>query len=67
MCALPTVLKAFTLKELLSFLPPSEAGLLLEEAGYFVGESVLSEARSWFHLKPVDPVGRDSNHGFDFA
>jgi hypothetical protein len=60
------VLKAFSLKELLSFLPPSEAGLLLEEAAYFVGESVLEEARNWFHLGSVDPVGRERNHGFDF-
>jgi 2-polyprenyl-6-methoxyphenol hydroxylase-like FAD-dependent oxidoreductase len=61
-----TVLKAFTLKELLSFLPPSEAGLLLEEAAYFVGESVLEEVRGWFHHS-TDAVGRDRNPGFDFT
>ena len=61
-----TVLKAFTLKELLSFLPPSQAYLLLEEAAYFVGESVLSEARRWFHLGNDQPERKDVNPGFNF-
>jgi 2-polyprenyl-6-methoxyphenol hydroxylase-like FAD-dependent oxidoreductase len=61
-----TVLKAFTLKELLSFLPPSQAHLLLEEAAYFVGESVLSEARHWFHMDRNQPVSKDVNQGFNF-
>lgn len=61
-----TVLKAFTLKELLSFLPPSQAHLLLEEAAYFVGESVLSEARHWFHLGTNQTKDKDVNQGFNF-
>lgn len=61
-----TVLKAFTLKELLSFLPLSQAYLLLEEAAYFVGESVLSEARHWFHLGTKQPENNDINPGFNF-
>jgi hypothetical protein len=62
-----SVLKTFTLKELLSFLPLSESGLLLEEAAYFVGESVLSEAREWFHIGGHPPASRDRNSGFDFS
>jgi 2-polyprenyl-6-methoxyphenol hydroxylase-like FAD-dependent oxidoreductase len=62
-----TVLKAFTLKELLSFLPPSQAGLLLEEAAYFVGEEVLSEVRHWFHLGGGQSGSRDVNPGFNFS
>ncbi len=61
-----TVLKAFTLKELLSFLPPSQAYLLLEEAAYFVGEEVLNDARHWFHLKSKHSESRDINSGFNF-
>jgi len=62
-----SVLKEFTLKELLSFLPPlSESSLLLEEAAYFVGESVLEEARHWFHLGGNRPESLDRNLGFDF-
>jgi 2-polyprenyl-6-methoxyphenol hydroxylase-like FAD-dependent oxidoreductase len=61
-----TVLKAFTLKELLSFLPLSQAHLLLEEAAYFVGESVLSEARHWFHLGTKQPENNNINPGFNF-
>lgn len=64
---LGTILKAFTLKELLSFLPPSEAGLLLEEAAYFIGESALEEVRHWFHLGGDKPASPDRNSGFDFA
>lgn len=64
---LGTVLKVFSLKELLTFLPASEFPLLLEEAAYFVGESVLSEARHLFHLGAKQPERQDRNNGFDFA
>jgi len=61
-----TVLKAFTLKELLSFLPLDQASLLLEEAAYFVGEEMLSEARRWFHMGSDQPTSPDVNPGFNF-
>ncbi len=64
---LGTVLKAFSLKELLSFLPLSESGLLLEEAAYYVGEGVLEEARHLFHRHSPKPEPKDRNDGFDFA
>lgn len=64
---LDTVLKAFSLKELLSFLPLSESGLLLEEAAYFVGESVLEEVRHWFHAGGDRSTSPDRNPGFDFS
>jgi 2-polyprenyl-6-methoxyphenol hydroxylase-like FAD-dependent oxidoreductase len=63
---LGAVLKAFTLKELLSFLPLSESGLLLEEAAYFVGEEALADVRRWFHLGGDTPTSPDRNSGFDF-
>lgn len=63
---LHTLLKAFSIKELLSFLPLSEAGLLLEEAAYFVGESVLEEVRRWFHIGHQPTHEPERNNGFDF-
>ena len=64
---LATILKAFTLKELLGFLPASEHVLLLEEAAYFVGESAIEEVRQLFHLGDGERQGADRNPGFDFA
>lgn len=61
-----TVLKAFTLKELLSFLPLNQAHLLLEEAAYYVGETVISDAHRWFHLRSNLPQNPDVNPGFNF-
>jgi len=64
---LGAVLRAFTIKELLSFLPPSECGLLFEEAAYYVGESALEEARRLFRPGGHTPEPKDRNDGFDFA
>lgn len=62
-----TVFKVFTLKELISFLPISKSYLLLEEAAYFVGESVLSEARDWLQLHSTQSKGSYVSPGFSFA
>ncbi len=64
---LKAMLKEFDLKELFDVLPAADYALLLEEAAYFVGESIVDEVRSWFGLEAPDPVGIGTrNPGFDF-
>lgn len=65
---LKAMLKEFDLKELFEILPASDYALLLEEAAYFVGESIVDEVRSWFGLEAPDPIGNGTrNPGFDFT
>ena len=60
------IFKAFSVKELLSFLPSSESGLLLEEAAYFVATNVVAEAREWLLGQGKQSFGKEQNKGFDF-
>lgn len=64
---LGAMLKEFHLKELAGILAPADYALLIEEAGYFVGESVLDEVRHWFHLGGTPSVDGTRNPGFDFS
>lgn len=64
---LRAMLKEFHLKDLFGILPLRDYALLLEEAAYFVEESLLDEVRGWFKLKVPDPVGNGGgNPGFEF-
>ncbi len=64
---LKAMLKEFDLKELFEILPAADYALLLEEAVYFVGESIVDKVRGLFGLKAPDPVGSGTrNPGFDF-
>lgn len=64
---LQAMLKEFHLKELFGILPMADYALLVEEAAYFVGESVVDEARHWLHLGGDEPQNGTRNPGFDFA
>ncbi len=63
---LRAMLKEFHLKELYGILTPADYALLIEEAAYFVGESVVDEVRHWLGKQhPAEDGPR--NPGFDFA
>lgn len=64
---LRAMLKEFDLKELFEILPASDYALLLEEAAYFVGESLIDEVREWFGKQDTAPANATRNPGFDFA
>lgn len=64
---LRAMLKEFHLKELFGILPPAEYGLLLEEAVYFLGESLVDDVRHWLHWGSAEPANGTRNPGFDFA
>ncbi|MGE5468309.1 MAG: NAD(P)/FAD-dependent oxidoreductase [Ignavibacteria bacterium] len=63
---LQTMLKEFHLKELYHILTPSDYALLIEEAAYFIGESIIDEVRHWFG-KQHPSLDGSRNPGFDFA
>ena len=64
---LRAMLKEFDLKELFEILPASDYALLLEEAAYFVGESIVDEVREWFGKTSPAPANATRNPGFDFT
>lgn len=64
---LHAMLKEFELKELFRILPPADYALLLEEAVYFVGETLVDEVRDWLRLGPAQHEDGTRNPGFDFA
>lgn len=61
------MLKEFHLRELFGILPLDEYRLLVEEAAYFVGESVIDEVRHLLHRDKAEPEDGSRNPGFDFA
>lgn len=64
---LQALLKEFHLTELFGMLPAQDYALLVEEAAYLVGESVIEEVRHLLHLGGDKPQGGTRNPGFDFA
>lgn len=63
---LQAMLKEFHLKELFGILPAADYALLVEEAAYFVGESVIDEIRHLLGGEDV-PQNGTRNPGFDFG
>lgn len=64
---LGTMLKEFHLKELFGIIPPADYALLVEEAVYLVGESMVEEVRHLLHLGGTPALDGTRNPGFDFA
>jgi flavin-dependent dehydrogenase len=64
---LQAMLREFHLKELFGILPPADYALLLEEAVYFVGETLVDEVRHWLHRDRASHAASTRNPGFDFA
>jgi hypothetical protein len=63
---LKAMLKEFHLKELYGILPMADYALLVEEAAYFVGESVIDEVRHLLHRGGSASESGSRNPGFDF-
>jgi 2-polyprenyl-6-methoxyphenol hydroxylase-like FAD-dependent oxidoreductase len=63
---LKAMLKEFHLKELYGILPMAGYALLVEEAAYFVGESVIDEVRHLLHRGGSASESGSRNPGFDF-
>lgn len=63
---LRTMLKEFSLHELFAVLPAAEYALLVEEAGYLLGDAAVDAVRHLLHRDP--PASAPTrNDGFDFA